>query len=55
MHELKMYLCDKIHYSTGSYLFKINKGNTRAMGEIRSKLIDKDTRTVSMMFLWVFD
>ena len=37
MHT-KIYLCDKIHYPTGSYLFKDNKGNTRAMREICSKL-----------------
>ena len=38
IHELKIYLRDKIHYPTGSYLFKVNKGNTRAMPEICSKL-----------------
>ena len=38
IHEFKIYLCDKIHYPTGSYLFKVNKGNTRAMREICSKL-----------------
>ena len=38
IHKLKIYLCDKIHYPTGSYLFKINKRNTRAMREICSKL-----------------
>ena len=38
IHELKIYLRDKIHYPTSSYLFKVNKGNTRAMHEIRSKL-----------------
>ena len=35
---IKIYLYDKIHYPTGSYLFKVNKGNTRAMREICSKL-----------------
>ena len=43
IHKLKMYLCDKIHYPTRSYLFKVNKGNTRAMREICSKLKVKNT------------
>ena len=38
IHELKIYLRDKIHYPNGSYLFKFNKGKTRAMREICSKL-----------------
>ena len=38
MHKLKIYLCDKIYYPTSSYLFKVNKGNTRAMREICLKL-----------------
>ena len=38
IHELKIYCCDKIHYPIGSYLFKVNKGNTRTMREICSKL-----------------
>ena len=43
IHKLKIYLCDKIHYPTGSYLFKANKGNTRAMREICSKRKVKNT------------
>ena len=38
IHKLKIHLCDKIHYPAGSYLFKVNKRNTRAMREICSKL-----------------
>ena len=38
IHELKIYWCDKIHYPTSSYLFKVNRGNTRAVHEICSKL-----------------
>ena len=38
IHELKIYLCDKIHYPTGSYLFEVNKGNTKAMLGICLKL-----------------
>ena len=42
IHELytymKIYLCDKIQYPTGSYLFKVNKGNIRAMRKICLKL-----------------
>ena len=38
IHELKMYLRDKIHYPTVSYLITVNKKNTRAMREICSKL-----------------
>ena len=44
IHKLKIYLCDKIHYPTGSYLFKVNKRNTRAMREICSKLKIKTLR-----------
>ena len=43
IHKLKIYLCDKIHYPTGSYLFKANKGNTRVMREICSKRKVKNT------------
>ena len=38
IHKLNIYPCDKIHHPTGSYLFKVNKGNTTAMREICSKL-----------------
>ena len=38
IHKLKIYLWDKIHYPTGSYLFKVNEGNIRAMREKCSKL-----------------
>ena len=38
IHELKIYLCDKIDYPISSYLFKVNKRNIRAMSEICSKL-----------------
>ena len=37
-HKLKIYSWDKIHYPTGGYLFKVNKGNIRAMLEICSKI-----------------
>ena len=36
IHELYIYLCDTIHHPTGSYLFKVNKGNTRAINVICS-------------------
>ena len=50
-HKLEIYLCDKVHYRTGSYLFKVNKGNTRGMREM-FKAQSKDTRTRSSHQRW---
>ena len=38
IHKLRIYLCDNIHYPTGNCRLQGNKGNTRAIREICSKL-----------------
>ena len=51
-NEIKEQCITKLEL-TGTFILKVNDGNTRIMREIYSKLTNKDTRANSWLF-WCF-